>query len=68
MSSARFGGGVAGGKTLTVIGVDYGTEASTAAVMRRNEDGSWTLLELVEGKGLDEVWRARHDSNVRPPD
>lgn len=40
---------------LVVIGVDYGASKSIAVVMERNADGSWTILEEVEGRGLDEL-------------
>lgn len=37
------------------IGVDYGPKRSVAVVMERNADGSWTIHDEIEGKGLDEL-------------
>lgn len=39
---------------LNLIGVDYGREMSVAVVARWNDDGSLSILDVVEGKGLDE--------------
>lgn len=40
---------------LVWIGVDYGPKQSVAVVIERNADSSWTVLDEVIGKGLDEV-------------
>lgn len=37
------------------IGVDYGRKESFAAIMSKNEDGSWTLHDIITGKGLDDI-------------
>lgn len=47
--TSKTGGG------LTIIGVDYGAESSVAVVMQRHADGSFTVVEEIKGKGLDEV-------------
>lgn len=47
--TSKTGGG------LTIIGVDYGAESSVAVVMQRHADGSFTVLDCVEGKGLDDL-------------
>lgn len=43
---------------LTIIGCDYGAKSSIAIVMRANADGSFTVIEEVEGKGLDDLDRS----------
>lgn len=38
-----------------VFGYDLGRQTSYGVVAERREDGSWHVLEMVEGRGLDEV-------------
>lgn len=40
---------------LVWIGVDYGAKASVAVTWQDSADGSITVLDEVEGKGLDEI-------------
>lgn len=42
-----------------IIGVDYGREASFAAVMERTPDGGWILHDIVEGRALTPEERER---------
>lgn len=49
--ASKTGGG------LVVIGCDYGAKSSIAIVMQHHADGSFTVLEQVEGRGLDELYR-----------
>lgn len=49
--TSKTGGG------LAIIGCDYGAKSSVAVVMKCHADGSFTVLDQVEGKGLGDLDR-----------
>lgn len=50
------------------IGMDLSAHGDTTVVFERDPDGTIRVISERHREPGEKIWRARHDSNVRPAD